>query len=65
MYDPSSSGGVSKRMLRLANDALIENIHKHQTWGHQKVGQALYWGPIHQEVEDHCQGLKDPIHQEM
>ena len=33
--------------------------------GHQKVGQALDWGPIHQGVEDHGQGLKDPIHQGM
>ena len=33
--------------------------------GHQNAGQRLDWGPIHQGVEDHGQGLRDPIHQEM
>ena len=66
VYDPQSPGGASRRVLRLAmNDALIEITISIKHGVTKGLVRGLDWGPIHQGVEDHGQGLRGPIHQEM
>ena len=58
------SGGCIQEDVEVGNDALIEISISIKHGITKRLVKHLTGGPIHQEVEDHGQELRDPIHQE-